>query len=471
MDKDIANFSIKYLQELGASYAEARLESYDSNGFMLKNGVSEISGFDKGSGLGVRYIMNKTLGFLAINDFNKDKIKETINKSVNLTKNSSKIGEKVNLSSDENYKKNYKVKQKENINDLRPEDKILFLKNLDKDILSLKIKVPARYFSLSDVTTEKYFCNSEGKEVISKIPRINLFYFLNVGLGRKIVQRYWQYGAVSGYECFKKWDINKVLTDEIKALDLVTKKGKLCKHGKMDVVAGPEISGIAVHEACGHPYEADRILGREGAQAGESFVTIDSIGKKIGSEIVNVIDNPTIENAYGFYLYDDEGVKAREKYLMKNGVINEFLHDRQTAFKLNVKGNGCSRANSYNAEPLIRMSNTYIKPKDYTEEELIEDVRDGIYLKSFTEWNIDDKRWNQKYVGSEAYLIKNGKIVYPLIRPTIEITTPALYGSIDAIGKNFELHSASCGKGESPMQGIPVGLGGPSIRIRDIYVK
>ena len=470
MEKDIADFSIKYLHNLGASYAEARLESYDGNGFMLKNGVSEISGFDKTSGLGIRYIINKTLGFLDVNDFNKDKIREIINKSVNLTKSSSKIGEKINLSSDDIYKKKYEVKQKENINDLRPEEKILFLKNLDKDVISLKIKVPARYFSLGDIITEKYFCNSEGKEVYSVIPRISLFYFLTVGSGKKIVQRYWQYGAVSGYECFKKWNINKILKDEIKALDLVTKKGKKVKSGKMDVVAGPEISGIAVHEACGHPYEADRIFGREGAQAGESFVTIDSLGKKIGSETVNVIDDPTIENANGFYLYDDEGVKARERYLMKNGVINEFLHDRQTAAKMNLKSNGSSRANGYNVEPLIRMSNTYIKPGNYSEEEIIKDVKNGIYLKSFTEWNIDDKRWNQKYVGSEAYLIKNGKIVYPLIRPTIEITTPALYGSIDAIGKNFELHSASCGKGD-PMQGIPVSMGGPSIRIRNIVIK
>ncbi|MAG47474.1 TldD-like protein [archaeon] len=470
MEKDIANFSIKYLQEKGAEYAEARLEEYDNTGFMLKNNTPEISGFDKNSGLGLRFIYHQTLGFVSINNFDKDKIKQTIDKSLSLTKKSSQIGEKVDLSKDSIYKKNYEVKQKQKIEDLRPEDKINILKELDKDVLNTKVKVPARYFSLSDVLTKKYYINSEGKEITSTIPRINLFYFLTIGAGKKLVQRYWQYGAVSGYEAIKKWNIHNVLQDEIKALDLVQKNGKKGPQGKIDVVAGPEITGIAVHEACGHPYEADRIYGREGAQAGESFVNINSIGEKIGNEAVTVIDDPMIENAFGYYQYDDEGVKAKKKYLMKNGIINEFLHDRQTSFKLNKKSNGSSRASSFGVEPLIRMSNTYIKQGKYSEEELIEGVKNGILMKSFTEWNIDDKRWNQKYVGSEAYLIKNGEIAYPLIRPTIEITTPSLYGSIDAIGKNFELHSASCGKGE-PMQGLPVSLGGPSIRIRNITIK
>ena len=470
MHKDFADFSIKYLGKIGASYAEARLEEESSNAFMLKNNISEISGFGESSGLGIRYILNKNLGFISINNFDKDKIKSIIDKSVSLTRNSSKIGEKTELSKDSLYKKKYEAGQKIKIADLKPEEKINLLKDLDKDVMSTNVKIPSRYFSLSDVINNKYFINSEGKEITSIIPRINLFYFLTIGSGKKVVQRYWQYGAVSGYEAFKKWNINEVLKNEVKNLDLTAKKGKKISGGRMDVVAGPEISGIAVHEACGHPYEADRILGREGAQAGESFVNCDSIGNKIGSEAVSVIDDPTIKDGFGYYLYDDEGVKAREKYLMKNGVINEFLHDRQTAAKMNLKSNGSCRTPSYNLEPIIRMSNTYIKSGNYKEEELIEGVKEGIYIKSFTEWNIDDKRWNQKYVGSEAYLIKNGKIAYPLIRPIIEITTPALYGSIDAIGKNFELHSASCGKSE-PMAAVPVGMGGPTIRIRSIIVK
>jgi len=136
----------------------------------------------------------------------------------------------------------------------------------------------------------------------------------------------------------------------------------------------------------------------------------------------------------------------------------------------NVKSNGSARASSFDVEPIIRMGNTYVKPGDHSEEELIEGVKKGIYLKNFTEWNIDDVRFNQKYTGLEAYYIENGKIKYPVKKPAIEITTTSLWQSVDAVGKKLELHPGTCGKGE-PMQGMPVFLGGPLMRLKGIRLK
>src|SRR3989344_2176554 len=114
-----------------------------------------------------------------------------------------------------------------------------------------------------------------------------------------------------------------------------------------------------------------------------------------------------MEGSYCYYLYDDEGVKARKKYLQKKGVITEFLQNRQTAHEFNLKSNGSARASAFDREPLIRMSNTLVEPGSFSETEIFEGIKKGIYLKSFMEWNIDDKRWQQKYVGNEAYLIEN----------------------------------------------------------------
>ncbi|MFH1211669.1 MAG: metallopeptidase TldD-related protein, partial [Candidatus Woesearchaeota archaeon] len=93
-----------------------------------------------------------------------------------------------------------------------------------------------------------------------------------------------------------------------------------------------------------------------------------------------------------------------------------------------------------------------------------------IFMKNFNEWNIDDKRLNQKYVGAEAFFIKNGRIEKPALNPVIEISTPKLWSAVDAVAKNTEFHAGSCGKGE-PMQAIPVWFGGPSIRLRNIRVS
>ena len=181
---------------------------------------------------------------------------------------------------------------------------------------------------------------------------------------------------------------------------------------------------------------------------------------------MNLVDDPTVQNSYGFYRYDDEGVPARKRCLIKGGLVKELLHNRESAAEFGVKSNASSRANNWNAEPIVRMANTFVEPGDHTFEELI-DVKNGVYIKSYMEWNIDDKRFNQRYVGLEAYEIKNGALGGLVKRPAIEMTTPAFWSAVDAVGKDFEMTMGSCGKGE-PMQGIPVGFGGPHIRLHNI---
>ncbi|MBL7147581.1 MAG: TldD/PmbA family protein [Nanoarchaeota archaeon] len=461
MYKDLAEFSLKTVQELGAKYADVRYESHESNGFVLKNGVSEVSGFDKISGLGIRYLINNNLGFVSVNVFDKNKIKKLIEKSVRLTKNGGKISDKINLSEEKSGKANYEVKSK--IKDINTEEKLKKLKEVDYVIKEL----PMRYLSLSDNIIEKYFINSEGSKISTKFPRIHFMYLLTIMENNQTLQRYLSYGACSGFEVLKKWNLVKNISDEVKALKNALKNGVKLKPDFYDVVCGPEVTGIAVHESVGHPYEADRIFGREAAQAGESFVTKKMIGTKIGSGVVNVVDDPTLENSYGFYLYDDEGVKARRKVLIENGFIREFLHDRRTAFDMGLKSNASARANHYDKEVLVRMSNTFmLKGKD-KEEDIIKETKKGVYLKNFMEWNIDDKRYQQKYVGSEAYLVEHGEITKPVLSPALEITTPKFWSSVDMVGNKIELFAGSCGKGES-IQGIPVLMGGPVIRLKNI---
>ena len=147
-----------------------------------------------------------------------------------------------------------------------------------------------------------------------------------------------------------------------------------------------------------------------------------------------------------------------------------MLQNRQTAAAFNTNSNAAARAVSYDREPLIRMANTYFAPGEYSFDEMIEDVKLGILMNSFTEWNIDDKRLQSKYVGQEAYLIKNGEVTDTLVlKPALEISSPGLFQSIDAQGKSttIEWQGAFCGKSE-PGQGCPVWTGGPFIRSRNV---
>ena len=464
--KEVAEFSLKKAQELGCKYVEVRAEKRTSNSLTLKNGNPELAGFETTSGIGIRYIINNNLGFISLNNFDRDKVFSLIKKSVNMTNKSSRISKNIYLSGEKSQKADYNVSQKEKIQDFTEDKRLNILREVDKEIIGLS----QRYLTLGDEIAEKYYINSEGSVISSVIPRISFLYFVTIGENGKTMQRYLPYGAASGYEIIKKWNLARKIHDEIGILKNNLINGVKPPQEKLDLVIGTEVTGIAVHESVGHPFEADRILGREAAQAGESFVNVDMMNTQIGSKIVNVVEDPTIENSFGFYLYDDEGVKARKKYLIRKGMINEFLHDRQTAFELKTKSNGCSRASNYDVEPMLRMSNTYVESGDSSEEEIIKETKKGIYMKSYMQWNIDDKRFHQRYTGSEAYLIEKGELTKPVFAPVMEITTPTLWSSIDMIGKKVEMYAGSCGKGE-PMQGIPVYFGGPVMRLKNIKIQ
>jgi TldD protein len=116
------------------------------------------------------------------------------------------------------------------------------------------------------------------------------------------------------------------------------------------------------------------------------------------------------------------------------------------------------------------MANTFVAPGDFQEDELIGSIKNGILMNSFTEWNIDDKRYNQKYVSREAYFVSDGELGGPARKCILEITTPGFWGAVDAVSKKVEFSAAECGKGD-PMQGAAVFTGGPMIRLRSVALK
>ncbi len=446
------------LDKIEAKFAEIRFTKIKSNEVVVKNGVVNGITSSEEQGFAVR-VVNEGIGFAATNDMNK--LEEAARIALKLSrvrKNS------ISFSEEKSYEDFWSVEEKKKIEDLSLEERTRLLLDVEKR-LTAQMKMQA----IRDKIIEKEYMNSEGTHIKARIPRVEYFYMIGVMENGNFEQGYRQYGITGGYEVFDMWDIFEILPQEEKNLRSVV-KAKKSPEGKFDLIVGPEVAGIIAHESCGHPSEADRILGREAAQAGESFITPEKIGERIGSSVVNVVDDPTVPNSFGYYKYDEEGVPARKRYLYKEGKINEFLQNRESAGKMNLRSNGAARSSWWNREPIVRMSTTFFEPGEYTKEELFEDVKNGIYMKSFTEWNIDDIRYNQKYVGREAYLIKNGEVVEPVRRPVLEITTPGFYSSVDAVARDLKFFAGTCGKGD-PMQGVDVWMGGPHLRLRDVKLR
>jgi TldD protein len=471
--EDNLEFAISLCLAQGASYAEARFQSdyYESN--LLKNGEPEMASFETRRGMGFRAIVNGGLAFGATNQLTKKDIRAVVKRMLASAKQAGRSNKiPIAMGKAELGQGRVEVKPRVRFDAVDLDSRIELLREADSAALSVAermgVKLPGRYFSLDTLITEKTVINSDGAKVYSKIPRVALDTFLTAfHPERGSVQRMYSLGESSGWEGIERWDVPNLLGEQAEALSNILLKADAAKEEQGDVILGPEVVGIVSHESSGHPGEADRILGREAAQAGEAYLQRDSLGLKVGSEVVNVVEDPTIPRSFGYYLFDDEGVKARKRYLIKEGRVEEFLHNRSTAHSMGAESNASARSVAFNREPIVRMANTFVEPGQLSFEELIEGVAYGVYIKNFMEWNIDDRRYNQRYVGLEAYRIEDGELRGRLRNPVLEITTPGLWSAVDAVGKDLKFTAAYCGKGD-PMQGIPVWTGGPHIRLRGI---
>ncbi len=471
---DIADFAVDYGTKKGAKYIEARYVDSRKEGYTTRNGAIIGGGETSTQGIGIRVLTEEGIGFCSTAKLDKENIEKVIDVALKMAK-ASKRKTPINFSEEDIVKAKWQTKVKQHFEDISGEDKAKYILGIDKTLMEQPFgaSLVMRTLMLEMTRDKKYIANSEGSKVESDKSLV-AFYTFNTAKGAVgSEQRFYGQAGAKGWEWFKEDKIVDKLVKDNEALVKTANNAQGMKLGVTDVIVSGEVAGIISHENTGHPSEGDRILGREGAQAGESFY-IDLLEKqklgeiKIGTEAVTIIDDPTLPGSAGYYLYDDECVKAQPRYLIKEGMINELLLNREFAYRFDTKSNASARAIGYDREPLIRMANTYFAPGNYKIDELIEGVKKGIYMKSFTEWNIDDRRFQSKYVGLEAYLIENGKLTDTMVRrPILELTTAGLFGSVDAVTKDAEFPYGTCGKSD-PQQGAPVWMGGAQVRMRNI---
>ena len=233
------------------------------------------------------------------------------------------------------------------------------------------------------------------------------------------------------------------------------------KGGEYTVVLDPVLAGVFVHEAFGHLSEADFVY--ENDHMREIMV----LGRSFGNAELNIVDNAAMPGLRGSYKYDDEGVPATKTYLIREGKLVGRLHSRETAAKMKEKPTGNARAISYRYPPIVRMSNTYIEPKSASFDDIISDIKEGVYAKNWYGGTTSMEMFT--FSAGEAYMIRNGKLAEPL-RPVVltgNVFTTLM--NIEAIGNDLEMNQGGgCGKGEQAP--LPVSNGSPHIRIRKCLV-
>ena len=468
--RDVVEYSIDYGLSKNLDMIISRFQSSNKKIIELLNGKEILERIERDSGIGIRVINNNIHIHTSLNVPSIEVVKRKIDEVYSITANldSSKF---TNIEVLETESKDVTYVLKEDKSFLDYENDLLeFIRGLDARISRYKeLEVVSRYFKIIYTDEEKYVVTSEGSRIYSRIPRLLIIYYLTGKAEGRFISRSGMVGLSGGLGALNYTQFEEDIMNDLKAMHSIIFESTNPPEGELNIVVGNEVAGIIAHEAVGHPSEADRILGFEGAQAGESYLNEDSIDETIGSPQVTVIDDPTFPSMYGFYLYDDEGIPSKRRFLIERGIVKEFLHNRLTGYLMSTNSNGSARSESFRDEPLVRMGVTFFEPGDYELEELIREARYGLYIKSFTEWNIDDLRINQRYVGFEAYLIDGGEISHPVKYPVIETNTYDLLSSLIGRSKEIRMYPGICGKGD-PMQLVPVSFGGPHLLFERIRI-
>jgi predicted Zn-dependent protease len=246
-----------------------------------------------------------------------------------------------------------------------------------------------------------------------------------------------------------------------------------CPTEVCDLVLAPDQMMLQIHESVGHPLELDRILGDERNFAGSSFVNLEDFGSlQYGSELMNIVFDPTVDNQLASYNYDDGGMPATKEHLVKDGVLVRGLGGIESQIRSGVDGVSNLRASSWNRIPIDRMANINLEPGVSTKDEIIGSVERGVYMESNRSWSIDDYRNKFQFGCEYAKLIENGELTKVVKNPNYRGITNPFWRSLSMTGNQdtYEVFGTpNCGKGE-PNQVERVGHASPLCKFDKVQV-
>jgi len=415
--EDFADKAISHALDLKCRYCDVRAEIITKEGLVIENGQIEhtVSMFDRG--LGIRVLNDGAWGFFSVS--NPSSISEIIaatDEAVSSARYYTKK-QKIRLASVPTIKDKivFPIRKEPDIEELA---KIGF--DCDKIIHERK-RIIKSSVSIGYSKTKKYFASSEGSKITQEYADVVSELSATAhesGLTQSVDSTE---GGRGGIE---KLSDEKDIFDTAKFVSEMSSNlidAKPASEEKTTVVMNPDFVALLTHEILGHPSEADRVLGKEMAWAGGAWWA-GNIGKQIGSQNLNVFDDPTISGSLGWYGYDDEGVKSSKTSLIENGVLVNHMQNRETAEIFNAKPSANMRATSYKFMPLIRMACTCIGKGDWNPQEMIRDVKSGYLVSNMKVPSIDMKRYNWSISCQFAQKIENGELT-DLLRDVIVIGT------------------------------------------------
>ena len=440
----------------GGDFADLYFEYTTYFNLLLKDGVVSSGGFHTDFGVGIRVLKGEKTGYAYSENTEMSDMLAAAKAASAIAVGTTACREYMPVV-DKTFDL-YPVQN--NWRDGSAENFLPFLKELEKEVLAKDnriIKVIAR---MSDSVSDVMMYNSLGELTCDSRPMgsvtVTAVFEQNGMTENKTASRSYRMGA----ELIGPALVKELAEDVVKGIDERFSATRP-KGGQMPVVMGAGASGILLHEAMGHAFEAD--FNRKGQS-----IFSGKLGQQVCPKGVNVVDDGTVAFNRGSGNYDDEGVPAQKTYMVRDGILESYLHDRISASWYGVAPTGNGRRENFRYNPIPRMRATYMESGNADPQAIIADVKQGIYVDEFSNGQVKIGEGDFTFFVKSGHLIENGRLTTPVKDINIIGNGPQALSDIVAVGNDLKIDNGTwtCGKEQS----VPVSCGMPTVLVSNLVV-
>ncbi len=452
--QDQINDALKHSR---ADYTEIRIEERETTRVSFRGKELENAGgnLDKG---GIVRCLIKDHGWGVATFNNLDDLRVKVNQAYECARVAHN-DEPIALAETEPVQDEIHVSMGRDFRDVSLAEKKALIEKYNDAMLSSNNKVVDTNAIYADNFTRMVFANSEGTFIDEERPSVAVACYAFARNGDNVQQALASHAGPYGFEYVMDQEelARKTARRAVELLDAKPVEG-----GKYTVVVNQSLAGVFIHEAFGHMSEADFIY--ENPKAREMM----KLGRRFGPDFLNVYDDGSIPGLRGSHKYDDEGTPSRRNVLIKDGILVGRMHSRETAAKMGEKPLGNARALNYRFPPIVRMTNTAIENGKTSFEEIIADIKLGVYACDF--YGGETALENFSFSSGYAYMIRDGKIAEMVKDVILAGNLFTTMMNIDAVGNDFKWHMSGGGCGKANQYPLPVGMGAPHIRIQNVVI-
>ena len=441
----------------GADDGELFLEYAQSEAFVFDDNRLKTASFSVDQGFGLRAVCGEATGYAHASELSEDALKRA-GDAVQAVK-SGKAGELA----DGPARTNVQLYPDDNpLGGMEFSKKTKLLEDINEYARGLDPRVRQVSASLSGEWSAVEIMRPGGEIIRDFRPLVRLNVSVTAGEGDRQETGTYGAGGREGYSAFVSPDAWHRQVDEALRQAIVNLSAEAAPAGEMEVVLGSGWTGVLLHEAVGHGLEGDFNRKETSAFAGR-------MGERVAAPGVTVVDDGTLEGRRGSLSVDDEGTPTSRTVLIEDGILTGYLQDRLNARLMGVKPTGNGRRESFAHQPMPRMTNTFMLGGDHKPDEIIKSVKDGIYAVNFSGGQVDITSGKFVFNCTEAYRVQNGIVGAPLKNVALIGDGPSVMTKVSMIGDDFALDPGIgvCGKAG---QGVPVGVGQPTIKIDSLTV-